>query len=429
MNPLPIANDITIIQCDDEVADGLSVFNLNDYREDIVISSDGFVNSTWNVSFFEDSSLQNLIDSTNYINLNNNQIIYASVEDESTGCTSLSEVTLQVNTSSGISASIEICDDFEADGFTAFDLSQADNQILSTAPVNASVSYYRSYNEALLSENVIVGDYSNEAPFNQVIYGRVDIDDSCYAINEVTLTVAEIPHLLQFESVYYCLNSFPETITLEGGILDDIPNNYAYNWSTGETTINIEVNETGTYEVIVTKPLGCSNRRIIEVLASSTAEIQTIEVTDLTENNTISVLVSGDGDYLFAIDNENGPYQVSHKFENVSVGFHTIYIKDVKANCGIVAEDVAVIGFPKFFTPNDDTVNDIWEIKGLSSEFESSARVEIFNRYGKLLKVLNRANPNWDGRYNGVLLPTDDYWFVAKFLDGRTYTGHFTLKR
>ncbi len=30
---------------------------------------------------------------------------------------------------------------------------------------------------------------------------------------------------------------------------------------------------------------------------------------------------------------------------------------------------------------------------------------------------------------NGNVLPTDDYWFVSKLADGRTFKGHFTLKR
>ena len=66
---------------------------------------------------------------------------------------------------------------------------------------------------------------------------------------------------------------------------------------------------------------------------------------------------------------------------------------------------------------------------GFSTQFPVTASVEIFNRYGKIITVLNENNPNWDGTYNGELLPTDDYWFVAKLVDGRTFKGHFTLKR
>lgn len=425
----PIANDITVIQCDDEDVDGLSAFNLNNYTDDIVRDENGQVVPIWDVYFFEDVMLQNQIDGNNYINTSNNQIVFAQVFDEFTGCYSVSEVTLQVNVPQQIMVSLEVCDDFIVDGFTFFDLSEADEQILESSPVNAEIGYYVTYNEALLKINEITEDYFNEVPYVQIVYARVDIDNTCYAINEVTLNVQDLPNVTQYEEVYYCLNSYPDTITLEGGIIGDIPNNYAYQWSTGETTINIEVNETGTYEVFVTKPGGCTNRRTIRVLPSSTATIEAIEVSDFSDNNTIEVLVSGDGEYLYGLQDEIGMYQESNIFENVPTGIHTVFIKDIKANCGTISKDVSVLGFPKFFTPNGDTENDTWQIKGFSSGFPVTASVKIFNRFGKLLTILDDSNPEWDGTYNGKILPTDDYWFTAKLIDGRQFVGHFTLKR
>ncbi|WP_422107569.1 T9SS type B sorting domain-containing protein [Winogradskyella sp.] len=425
----PIANDITIIQCDDEVADGVSNFNLNNYTDDVVRDEAGDVEPTWQISFFEDAALTIPINGDSYENTQNFQVIYARVFDEFSGCVSSSQVTLQVNSSNGVSASLEVCDDFIEDGFVFFDLTQADSQILENAPVNAALSYYRTYNEALLLVNAITEPYFNEVAYSQTVYARVDIDDVCYAINEVYLTVKDLPNVTQYEEVYYCLNTFPETMTLGGGIIGDIPNNYAYEWSTGETTINIEINETGTYEVFVTRPAGCTNRRTIRVFPSSTALIETIEINDVSENNTITVLVSGDGDYVYALNNENGSYQASNVFENVPAGIHTIYVRDIKAECGIVSEEVSVLGFPKFFTPNGDTVNDTWQIKGFSSRFPNTASVKVFDRYGKLMTVLNAENPSWDGQYNGHLQPNDDYWFLAELVDGRTFKGHFSLKR
>ncbi|WP_111684437.1 T9SS type B sorting domain-containing protein [Winogradskyella tangerina] len=426
---LPIANDITIIQCDDEVDDGISSFNLNTYTDDIVRNEFGQVVPIWDISFYENEMLTIPIDGNNYMNSFNNQVIYAKVLDESSGCFSSSEVTLQVNSSNGITANLEVCDDFIVDGFAFFDLTEADSQILASSPVNASLGYYATYNEALLKINEIAEPYFNEVAFEHTVYARVDIDDVCYAINEVHLRVKELPNVNQYEEVYYCLNTFPETITLSGGILDDIPNNYAYEWSTGETTINIEINQIGVYDVFVTRPAGCTNRRSIRVLPSSTATIETIEVSDVSDNNTITVLVTGDGEYIYALNDENGVYQESNVFENVPAGIHNIYVKDIKANCGIVSEEVSVLGFPKYFTPNGDTVNDTWQIKGFSSRFPNTASVKIFDRYGKLLTVLNEQNPSWDGVYNGHLQPNDDYWFLAELVDGRTFRGHFSLKR
>ena len=83
---------------------------------------------------------------------------------------------------------------------------------------------------------------------------------------------------------------------------------------------------------------------------------------------------------------------------------------------------------PKFFTPNNDGINDLWEIKGISKF--SQAKVQLFNRYGKYLKTLTAINKNWDGTYNGSSLPADEYWYILKIDQLKLEKkGHFSLKR
>jgi len=91
------------------------------------------------------------------------------------------------------------------------------------------------------------------------------------------------------------------------------------------------------------------------------------------------------------------------------------------------------MGFPKFFTPNDDGFHDTWNIVGLSNEFTQNSRLYIFDRYGKLLKQLNPKGDSWNGTYLGEKLRPSDYWFLAELekTDGTitTYRGHFSLVR
>ena len=426
INPIPSVSNITIMQCEDDVMDGISNFNLSDYNASIVVG--GLTNIE--IEYFEDLDLSNPISPDNYTNLSNNQTVYALVTNTITNCSNTAEIVLSVNTTIANTATLKVCDDFEETGIVSFDLSLAENQILDGESADIIIlGYYDSYNNALLQINELNNNYTNTEPYNQTIFARLEQNGSCYSIAEINLTVEYIPALLEDETVYYCLNSFPETISLFGGIVDDVPNNYAYLWSTGETTISIDVNEIGTYEVFVTKPLGCTNKRTITLLPSSTAIVETVEVIDLSENNIVTIVVSGDGEYLYALDDENGIYQESSTFNDVPAGIHAVYVKDIKANCGIISEDISVLGFPKFFTPNGDTKNDTWQIKGFTSNFDIPVVVNIFNRYGKLLAVLNTENLSWDGSHNGELMPTDDYWFVAQLNDGRIHKGHFTLKR
>jgi gliding motility-associated-like protein len=88
-----------------------------------------------------------------------------------------------------------------------------------------------------------------------------------------------------------------------------------------------------------------------------------------------------------------------------------------------------VLSIPKFFTPNADSYNDVWNLKGVTRVYNVNSKISIFDRYGKLIDQFVPVNGGWDGTYNGRPLPSDDYWYLIQLEDGRTAKGHFTLKR
>ncbi|MFT7118705.1 MAG: gliding motility-associated-like protein [Flavobacteriales bacterium] len=57
------------------------------------------------------------------------------------------------------------------------------------------------------------------------------------------------------------------------------------------------------------------------------------------------------------------------------------------------------------------------------------ASIYIFDRHGKLLKQVSAAGQGWDGTYNGAPMPSSDYWYLVELADGRSFKGHFALKR
>ena len=149
--------------------------------------------------------------------------------------------------------------------------------------------------------------------------------------------------------------------------------------------------------------------------------ISTIDLQDLTA--TINTVQSGDFEY--SLDGQF--FQNSNIFTVFEGGIYTGYVRE-KNGCGIDQKPFIVISIPEFFTPNGDNINDTWSIKGAFSF--STAEVAIFDRFGKLITVLNTTNPFWDGTFNGILLPSTDYWFVAKINDTiPEKKGHFSLKR
>ena len=60
--------------------------------------------------------------------------------------------------------------------------------------------------------------------------------------------------------------------------------------------------------------------------------------------------------------------------------------------------------------------------------FQPNTKIQIFNRFGKLLKEISPIGNGWNGIINGQVLPADDYWFAVRLQDGRIFKNHFTLK-
>lgn len=427
----PIVSNSTLLQCDYD-QNGLTLYNLLDAIADLTNNDDTLIVTGFFIS--ENNALENdnpITDPDNFANSNPNQTVFARVQNEY-GCFNIAELLLQI---SNIDLNIEpfkTCDDDLIDGFSTFDLNELKSQIELMVPENASINFYLSIDDALAENNPIFGSFENTIVDGQTIFAKVDSDDQCYALTAIELQVLYTPLLeldiTQDDPIYYCLNNYPNTITLYGGVMNDSPSNYYYLWNTGDNMSFIEINEPGTYSVTVTDPNGCSSSRSIVVAASNIATIDNILVEDLGTVNTITIVTSGEGTYEYAIDNVNGPYQENNVFTNITAGIHTVFVRD-QIGCGRIEQLVSVLGFPSFFTPNGDGFNDTWHLKGIIQGINSDLVIHIFNRYGKLIQSLNNNSEGWNGTLDGFQLPSDDYWFVGEFNDGKVFRGHFALVR
>jgi len=426
---LPIAMDVSLVQCDaDGLFDGLTVFNLTEINETLINNIPNRETKFYTSLTSAQTSIDE-INGTTFNNTTNPQVVYVQLIDTNTNCFDISELTLSVSTTTGNNTTLETCDsDGTEDGLINFNLADADAAVLSGLPVIFTLSYYETYQDALLEVNPLATNYTNTTPYGQTIFARIENGNDCHGINQVELVVQELPQIIIEEDRLYCLNSFPSFITLDAGILNGFPSAYFYDWSTGAITPQIQVNAAGTYTVTVSNTNGCSKLKTIRVLSSNTATFDSIEIVDGVENNTVTIFVSGEGDYEYALDTEFSYFQDSNSFSGVEPGYHTVYVRD-KNDCGTVQENIAVIGFPKFFTPNGDGYNDTWHVYGINMPNQVNSEVYIFDRYGKLLVQLNPLSAGWDGTYNGAMTPTSDYWFYIKLQDNKIFRGHFSLKR
>ncbi|WP_292889340.1 T9SS type B sorting domain-containing protein [Nonlabens sp.] len=430
VNPKPVANDFSAFQCDEDgIPDGRTVFSFISFDDSISANA-----LDVNVSYFNnqndaDSNI-NSLDNVSYTNLTPMQNIIARVTNDLTGCYTTSTITLSVSASDAQDTELSICDDDGIeDGLAVFDLSNANNNVLINAPSNVTVNYYASLNDALTEQNVLPNLLTNTIPNNQIIFARAESPDgNCFGISEVLLTVKALPVIELTELYDYCGNN-PQALILDSGLLTGSVSDYTYLWNTGATTASVSVTAGGDYRVTVFNLEGCSKDRLITVIISEPATITSIETINAGTGSggSATINVTGLGDYEYRINLE-ASYQDSPIFNNIAPGFYTAYVRD-KNGCGTTTQDFSIVGYPRFFTPNNDGYNDYWQLIGVSVVFEPNSEIFIFDRYGKMLKQVSPQGPGWDGTYNGTPLPSSDYWFKATLIDGTIFSSHFALKR
>lgn len=224
------------------------------------------------------------------------------------------------------------------------------------------------------------------------------------------------PPVVHDETLPLCQS---QTIQLDAGI-----SGMTYAWSNGASTQTIPVSQGGTYTVTVTSPApeNCSSTKTIIVEEHQVPEIDRIDVS----GTRVVIYLKKQASYFeFSVDGVN--FQDSNVFYDVPGGLQTAYARE-KSGCGGDTQNFVVLVFPPFFTPNNDTHNDWWEVTGM--ENYPQAEVTIFDRYGKLIAQLNASNMRWDGTFERTPLPASDYWYALKIDNTKPILrGHFSLLR
>jgi gliding motility-associated-like protein len=411
----------TLIQCDDNT-DGVSIFNLTKVNNIIKNNDSEILNSGYYESLANaQAKINPILTPEKYTNKLATPIIFARLENKY-GCYKIVEVTLQIsNTAIANQNPIATCDGDEIqDGFYQFDLNaEVTPQIILGLPAGLTVQYYLDTNAAVTETNALSNIFKNTTAFTQTIYARVINGPDCYDITPLILVVNTFdPPNFEDESEYLCKGD-EINLTVATGFS-------SYLWNTGSTTNTITVTTAGEYSVTVKDANGCEKTKKFKVILSEPATITGAVIKDFSANeNSVLLEYTGVGDYEFSLDGI--VFQKDPLFTYVTPGIYNAIARDING-CGLSNSYlVYVLDYPRFFTPNEDGYNDLWFIKNLDQL--PNYTLFIFDRYGKLLKQMNRNSSGWNGIFNGQLLPSDDYWFNLTFVDGKIVKGHFSLKR
>jgi gliding motility-associated-like protein len=227
VNPLPnVIEDTNLVQCDiDDVQDGISIYNLEEAAENLVIGDDpnNYV-LTFHLSPEDlEAGIGAIEDPTAYVNETPLQNIYCRVENINTTCFTTSYFYLEtIFNPIPEDAGLIVCDNSEGngndyDGLGLFTLSDADEYVLSLIVANPNnditdanqltIAYYANEEDALLELNQLPNEYTSEVPDQQQVYLRVERDNDCFGINSMLLEVLPVPEYNEVPDEILCTDT------------------------------------------------------------------------------------------------------------------------------------------------------------------------------------------------------------------------------
>ena len=215
------------IVCDDIENDGYETFNLNDKIDEMSASSPENLTITFYTSIDDAESQENQID-LEYTNTVNPQQIYARI-DNGTYCHGIAEFGLNVIQVPNVNLASELQEcDSDTDGFTNFDLTVSEVEVLGVRQDNIVISYHPSFDDVEPHTNEITDseNYTNTSNPQTVYIKITSTISNCYVAVPIELIV-DIPPTINpisnFESCESNDNTFNLSETIDT-LIDDTTN-------------------------------------------------------------------------------------------------------------------------------------------------------------------------------------------------------------
>jgi gliding motility-associated-like protein len=271
-------------------------------------------------------------------------------------------------------------------------------------------------------------DFTNLIGGDHMVYVR----DAQDCESEWNITFPESVKIDPLAEVdYLCDNNIQSntvTVTVDPSITDLSDLDYSLDGGPYQTS-NVFINVTPGigHFVDVRHTNGCVQRT--NLFDVDQYDPLVLSIADGNINEIVATVTGGSGNYEFTLNGES--FGNTNTFTIYSSGDYTVTVTD---SFGCYASATGYFEFidiciPNYFTPNGDGVLDGWG-PGCVNQY-SNLTFSIFDRYGRKVATL-RAGEKWDGKYEGMELPTGDYWFVVELndpKDNRDFVGHFTLYR
>ncbi len=215
---------------------------------------------------------------------------------------------------------------------------------------------------------------------------------------------------------------------------------YNFVWSEGTQGSTISNISTGEYYVTLTDENSC-----VKIDTLQLPPLEQILYTEEIIN--ASCIGNNDGEITLEVYNGNSPFtytwdtnpiQTDSSVTGLIVGIYEVTITD-NDGCEIVSTFEILDGttscliIPTLFTPNNDGINDNWELKGIW--IQNDIHIEIYNRWGDVIFSHDGSgseydSSRWDGTCNGKELPISSYVYLIDLKDGNeVIQGIVTIKK
>lgn len=193
-------------------------------------------------------------------------------------------------------------------------------------------------------------------------------------------------------------------------------------WSTGQEGIEIEIFQSGVYEVTATDGF-CENTMSIDIVRSDLVIEEILNFEEVVYACRVSLPFTlrpssmyGNNFYhkneIFAdsviLLNAFGSYNIKTEFQNC------ILEKEFK-----LLEDECEIAMylPTVFSPNNDGIND--DFLPLGKGFEIK-RLQIFDRWGAMMFEANDTQFFWNGTFRGKLLDPGVFYYYIEYINKKS---------
>ncbi len=257
----------------------------------------------------------------------------------------------------------------------------------------------------------------------------ITISDACGSVaDSVEIKIKPQLQVSYLLDKIKCYNDSNASITV---ITQDGVSPVTIKWSdTTETSYILDSLKSGTYYYTVSDYCGSISDTI--TITQPKLLTDTVVVTNESETG------KSDGVVNLTVIGGTSPY--SYYWSNggvaedlVYVAADTFYVTITDANncytadTAIVLIDKKTITIVNAFSPNNDGVNDVWNIKNIDAFPNCS--VNVYNQWGTIVFESTGYKKPWDGTKNGKMLPSDTYYYIIDLKDGTTkpYTGSVTI--